>query len=180
MKKFLSLVFVGAIGILLIGCGANNTKENESNSEVSQDISIESSSEIESSESSIEPNRPLEIGQTNYFNMDGISGDLEVTLTAINKETAENEPDYNKPTGPYFIVVDFAVQNNTSESYTINAAEFSIYDGSGAKGDVASNNFVLEDLAPGKNYSGQIYFNVNGDGPFEVFLYGSSWSLDVQ
>lgn len=171
MKKFLNFVVVGGTGILLIVCGANNTKEKESTSEVSKDISAESS---------FESNTPLEIGQTNYFDMDGISGDLEVTLTAVNKDSAENEPDYNKPTGPYFVVIDFTVKNNTPNSYSVNAAEFSIYDGSGAKGEVASNNFVLEDVAPGKNYSGQVYFNINGYGPFEVFLYGSSWSIDVE
>lgn len=181
MKKILSLAFVGVIGILLIGCGVNDNKVTDSSSEVSKDISVDSTSaENNSSESSFESNAPLEIGQTNYFNMDGVSGDLEVTLTAVKKDSAESEPDYNKPTGPYFVVVDFTVKNNTSNSYSVNAAEFSIYDGSGANGEVASNNFVLEEVAPGKNYSGQVYFNINGDGPFEVFLYGSSWSMDVE
>ncbi len=117
------------------------------------------------------------VGDTLVFTDYSTGDEFEVTLSNASVDLGGEET-YEQPVGGKFIKIDVTAQNNGASTYLMNSAEYSIYDSSGSKGEVASKDFLLEEIAPGKNHSGSIYFESVGDGPYEVYLHDMVWSVN--
>ncbi|EAC3673293.1 DUF4352 domain-containing protein [Listeria monocytogenes] len=183
MKKLLllaGLLIVFSFGLTACGNSAYNEKE-ESNEEStstpneSEDLTEETPAEDNYTDESSETDETvsLSIGDAESFSNedDGTSVDVMIKDAQKVTPTAEDES-----TGKYFIKAIVEFKNTGTEPYTANAAEFSIYDGNDEKGEVSSKDFMLEEVAPGKSYTGNVFFDVRNDGPYEIHLYDSSWT----
>lgn len=102
---------------------------------------------------------------------------VSVTLDSLEKF---NGDDMYTPTGPFMVKATFTYNNIGSEVYTPTAGDYSIYDSVDKKGEVNAKDYMVEEIAPGKSFTGVVYFDIENAGPFEIHLYDSSWAGDVK
>lgn len=151
---------------------SNQTDENE---ELFEEVETESI--IEEPEESEEP-AAYAVGEVITFTDYTTGDEFDVTIDNASIDSGSGET-YEQPEGGKFVKIDVTAQNNGSSTYLMNASEYSIYDNSGSKGQVASKDFLLEEIAPGKNHSGSVYFEAIGDGPYEVYLHDTIWIINL-
>lgn len=118
------------------------------------------------------------VGEVITFTDYTTGDEFDITIDSAEIDLGGEET-YEQPEGGKFIKIDITAQNNGSSTYLMNAAEYSIYDNNGSKGEVASKDFLLEEIAPGKNHSGSIYFEAVGDGPYEIYLHDTIWIINL-
>lgn len=186
-KKWWFWLLVALFVFYIIGSNVPDERDataNESTATETESIADVESSPAEEIESAAESSSETqELEQLEFYSVgdqvvfsDSVSGD-EIIIT-FNSVSLDSGDEYNVPTGDHYVKVDATFENNGTSEYLANAADFSIYDGAGSKGDVSSKEFILEDIAAGKNYTGPIYFDVSGPGPYEVQIYGTTWVLN--
>ncbi|ELB7106058.1 DUF4352 domain-containing protein [Listeria monocytogenes] len=183
MKKLLllaGLLIVFSFGLTACGNSPDNAKEksNEestSTTNESEDLTEEAPAEDNYTDESSETDETvsLSIGDAESFSNEDDGTSVDVIIKDAQKVTPTAE---DESTGKYFIKAIVEFKNTGTEPYTANAAEFSIYDGNDEKGEVSSKDFMLEEVAPGKSYTGNVFFDVRNDGPYEIHLYDSSWT----
>ncbi|EAE9978666.1 DUF4352 domain-containing protein [Listeria monocytogenes] len=176
----LSSVLVGIIFTIVLAVGGYNVvkddvSERTTNNSVSQEDSYSDDSEDDYSDESSDTDETesLSIGDSESFSNEDDGTSVDVKIKEAQKVTPSAE---DESTGKYFIKATVEFKNTGTETYMANAAEFSIYDGNDEKGEVSSKDFIAEEVAPGKSYTGNIYFDVKNDGPYEIHLYNSSWT----
>lgn len=76
------------------------------------------------------------------------------------------------------VVVDFTIANNTVHHQRFTGYDFSLYDGEGHKGRVTEELFYSETVSPGKKSSGQVVFQTENAGPYEVHFEKNTWSSE--
>lgn len=176
----LSSVAVGIIfSIVLAVGGYNAVKDTVSEKPSNHSISSEDSSSNNSEEdyddesSNTDEIESLSIGDSESFSNEDDGTSVDVKIKEAQKVTPSAD---DESTGKYFIKATVEFKNTGAETYMANAAEFSIYDGNDEKGEVSSKDFIAEEVAPGKSYTGNVYFDAKNDGPYEIHLYNSSWT----
>lgn len=176
----LSSVVVGIIFTIVLAVGGYNAvkddvSERTTNNSVSQEDSYSDDSEDDYSDESSDTDETesLSIGDSESFSNEDDGTSVDVKIKEAQKVTPSAE---DESTGKYFIKATVEFKNTGTETYMANAAEFSIYDGNDEKGEVSSKDFIAEEVAPGKSYTGNVYFDAKNDGPYEIHLYNSSWT----
>ncbi|EAF4791746.1 DUF4352 domain-containing protein [Listeria monocytogenes] len=176
----ISSVILGIIFTIVLAVGGFNAvkegvSKNTTNDSVSQEDSYSDDSEDNYNDESLntDETESLSIGDVESFSNEDDGTSVDVKIKEVQKVTPTAE---DESTGNYFIKAIVEYKNTGTESYTANAAEFSIYDGNDEKGEVSSKDFIVEEVAPGKTYTGNVFFDVKNDGPYEIHLYDSSWT----
>ncbi|MCI3027733.1 DUF4352 domain-containing protein [Desemzia sp. C1] len=155
----------------------NETTETETNADASSVPVEEAGSNSVNSEESVEIEQAetYDVGEQAIFS-DSSTGD-EIAIT-VNSVSLDSGDEYNVPTGDHYVKADITFENKGSNVYLANASEFSIYDSNGSKGETSSKDFILEEIAAGKNFSGPVYFDVVGSGPYEIQIYDTTWVVN--
>lgn len=73
------------------------------------------------------------------------------------------------------VIVDFTIMNDSLHHQRFTGYDFSLYDGENSKARVLDDRFYSEIIAPGKKSSGQVVFQTENAGPYEVHFEKNVW-----
>lgn len=117
------------------------------------------------------PTFTAKIGETIDFSS---SAGQPFSLTIDTIGLGETD-DYYQPVNGRYLKVDFTVENTGSSELYVSAAEFQVYDGNDLKGEVASKDYFIENIAAGKKAVGSVYLDTSETGPYEIMFGDISW-----
>lgn len=110
---------------------------------------------------------------------DTITFDSGLIITLNDAEiTTPDEYDFEEVTGT-MVRFDITVDNQTSESLSVSAHDFDLYDGDRVATEHLSKDFFSADIASGMKAEGSIYYDLQNIGTITFIVGAGTWSVEI-
>ncbi|PEM65295.1 hypothetical protein CN613_25460 [Bacillus pseudomycoides] len=164
MKKFLYGI-ISVIVLLVVVASCSNTEDTATKVEKKEESKSTTSAPKEETKKEAKPeDKVYKVGETV-----GITGGMEYTI--VSAEHVDGN-EYVKPEKGKVLKLHLKAVNNGSKQSMVYSGMFNLYDPNGSqfKEYYGSGSPISGDLNKGKQIEGDLFFDVDGSGKYELIL----------